>query len=300
MVIDPKVNQLAAKYVAAAMCSLFPKITLLHAKCERFGFSVEAILPKGFSQEAFNHIEERIASFSSHKTMEMLGFNAADYLKSHHQVERAKIAKSHGKQLLPLIEIGDFIDLCLEPVADHLESLKLIEVNEAGDHYTLIGASFADAGELKAYLKRYKELKKCDHVDQFQIKNDLVCLDSENEQKRFDLICKWRKWVQENGGAIFDGPQESESGFSAKLSLQDDGQGLNGLLDAKKFWQGQLFNASEQRIDSFFKSIDLQVSKTADSWYAPDVYGTLWKVADRKTCPISFERFLALLIENNC
>ncbi|HPE85072.1 MAG TPA: hypothetical protein PLO43_02710 [Chlamydiales bacterium] len=298
--IDPKISQIAAELTAAALVSLFPKVTLIEARHQRYGFSVDAIIPKSFSKEAFPHIEERIFRLPAPKRMEMVGSNAAEYLRSSHQVLRADLAKSYGKNIVSMVQIGDFVDFCPFPCAETIGGLRLLDCEQEDDQVRIIGAAHETSAETKAYVKKYQTCKKNDHMRQFEVVDSEICWSQKHESMRFNLICKWRQWMHENGGQIYDGPKLPSNGFCGKMISIEDGEGIAGLLDLPTALACQLHNPPPGAVEKFLSSFGLQITKNQEKFTTPDAYGTFWCIGTEKLCYASLERLYALMIENNC
>ena len=295
----PKINQLAAEYTAAALVSLFPKVTLIQARHQRFGFSVEATVPKGFSIETFPHIEERVRQLPNIEIREMMGWNAAEYLRSINQVVRAQEAKEVGKNLVTIVQIGDFIDYCQYPIAQKFDGFRLLECYQKNDHVYIVGAAAATQKETKIYAKNLGEYKKNDHTNLFPVRDGQICISPKYEAMRFALLCKWREFVHAHGGEIYDGPEVPTKGFCAKIS-QCSGLGEYGLLDAATYHTCELHHAPEGAVKKFLESFGLEITEKEQKYYTSDAFGTFWCIGTEKMCYASLERLLALMIENNC
>ncbi len=256
-------------------------------------------MPKGFSIETFPHIEERIWQLPEPKQLEMMGSNAAEYLRASNQVVRANLAKQEGKNLVSVVQIGDFIDYCPWPLAEEFKGFRLLECEQDGDHVRILGVAHANQAETKAYIKRYSQYKKNDHTHYFEIIDGQICLTPKYEAMRFALICKWRDFVHSQGGEIYDGPKTPSNTFCSKMTLAS-GSGENGLLDPATYHVCELHHAPKGSVKKFLAAFDLEITEKDQKYYASDAFGTFWCIGSEKMCYASLERVLALMIENNC
>ncbi len=285
----------AASLTAAALVEIFPKVTLLSVQPRRFGFSLTATLPDGISQEAITYIEERVPSIQKRpvKVFEMMGSNAASFLRHHHQMERAKQVDKQG--IAQIIQIGEFVDIYpYDDVETDFKGYRILELIDHKTHIELIGVAHENPEDSKHFVKHYKTYKAHDHANQIQWHNGQPCFSGEQEELYFSLICCWRQWVKDNGGSLYRGPLIPKKEWSATLAITPGGPGHEGLLDMHNATTACLNNAPMAAIEKGLDSLGLKI---VDKTFAPDAYGTLWQLADKNTFFTSIERVFALMIE---
>ncbi|MCP5492799.1 MAG: hypothetical protein H7A40_07160 [Chlamydiales bacterium] len=284
----------AASLTAAALIEMFPKVTLLSVQPRRFGFSLTATLPDGIGQDAITFIEERIPVIKKRpvKVFEMMGSNAASFLRHHHQMERAKQVDKQG--IAQIIQIGEFVDIYPYDVESNFKGYRILELIDHKTHIEIIGAAHESLDDTKHFAKHYKTYKQFDHTHKIQWHEGQPCYSGEQEELYFDLICRWRQWVKSNGGVLYQGPLIPKSAWSATLEVTSGGPGHEGLLDMHSPTSGKLNNAPMAAIEKGIESLGLKI---VDKTFAADAYGTLWQVADKNTFYTSIERIFALMIE---
>jgi hypothetical protein len=106
----------AAELVAAAICELFPGVELLGGGETSSGFFYEF----RFSHPLHAHqIEEKMREMIKERrpirTLEMVAFSAAELLKKEGHQVRLQELEGLDKELVELIQIGSFYDLCEGP-----------------------------------------------------------------------------------------------------------------------------------------------------------------------------------------
>lgn len=291
------IRQYAASLTAAALLEIFPKVTLLSVLPRRFGFSLKATMPGGITEESFSIIEDRVKTLQKQpvKFLEMIGSNAAEFLRHKHQMERAKQAKTNNT--LHLIQIGEFVDICYEPSYAPFDGYALLELNKNGHDVELIGCAHEDIVQTRDFVKNYPKYRKLDHTYQFTIIDGQIAFTPDQEQLYFDLICKWRKWVKDNGGVIYRGPKKPAGAWCATLKAIDGQEGFEGLLDTPFPTGGVLHQTPWSAIQAGALSLGLKTQEIKNAFYAFDVYGSPWKIADKNHFFTSIEKILALLLE---
>ena len=161
----------------------------------------------------------------------------------------------------------------------------------------MLGCAHSTWAETKAFAKNYPSTKALDHTSKFTIIDGQIAFKPDQEQLYFDLICTWRKWVKDNGGVIYRGPKKAAGAWCATLKSIEGEEGIEGLLDTPHPTSGVLHQTPWQAIKAGATSLGLKVEEIGDAFYAPDAYGTLWKIADKNHFFTSIEKILALLLE---
>lgn len=173
-------DALAAKVLAAALCSRCPKVQIIEAKDESYGFSCTFYLSDVFSEELFPFLEERMYALlqpGEIQTFEMLSSNALEFLKFHHQRKRAQRLKGRSG-LVDAIKIGSYADFfeeafSYEEALTHLKVFKLLSLThtvEQGFHgesrhcFRIKGVSASGPQHLKALVKTVKAASRSYHM----------------------------------------------------------------------------------------------------------------------------------------
>ncbi len=283
----------AASLTAAALIEMFPKVTLLSAMPRRFGFSVTATIPDGIQEEAFSLIEERIPEIQKRplKQFDMVGSNAATFLRHHNQVERAKqVDKAFEARI---IQIGEFVDLCPYEIDTNMQGYRLLELIDHKTHIEIIGCAYPTQEEARQFARNYKNYKALDHTNQIEWHEGQPIISGEHEEMYFALVQKWRQWVKDNGGELYRGAKAPKGVWSATMR-ECDGAGLEGLLDMPGSTACILNGAPERAVQEGIASLGLKIEEER---FAPDAYGMLWPLAEKNTFYTSVERIFALMLE---
>ncbi|MCH9626985.1 MAG: hypothetical protein S4CHLAM2_06180 [Chlamydiales bacterium] len=163
----------AKEVLAASVCAVFPKVQLVGGGIDEIGFYYDFLFPKEiltvFSERELRHIEDQMILMihQDHpiKVLEMMRENGARYLEHLGQPLRKEAALEAETNIVSLIEMGLFRDLCphvaitqtSEIKAFKLQGFKLFE-----GRVRISGTVFPDKQQLKTFLKRYKEAAKRD------------------------------------------------------------------------------------------------------------------------------------------
>ncbi len=163
----------AKEVLAASVCALFPKVQLIGGGIDAIGFHYDFLFPKEiltvFSERELRHIEDQMILIvhQNHpiKVLEMMRENGASYLKHLKQPLREEAALELEENIVSLIEIASFRDLCPPVDITHTSALKAFKLHgfeqlEGG--IRISGTVFPDKQQLKTFLKRYKEAGKRD------------------------------------------------------------------------------------------------------------------------------------------
>ncbi|MCC5831868.1 MAG: hypothetical protein JJU12_02355 [Chlamydiales bacterium] len=164
----------AKEILAVAAIELFPGIRLIDGDIDEVGFHYTFFFPKEilteFSERELRHLEERMIQIAHEKRpikgLEMMRENAAVYLQHLGQPERADEALVQEANILSLIQIGEFRDLCPAPYPADTGEIKAFKLQRfeslGGNAVKVYGTAFFDKQELKKFLKQYKEAVKRD------------------------------------------------------------------------------------------------------------------------------------------
>ncbi len=166
-------RHVAKEILAIAILDLFPGTQLIDGDVDEIGFSYSFSFSQGiltvFSDRELEHIEDRMIQIIQEKRpikqLEMMRENAADFLDHLGQRERAQVALDQTSNIISLIEIGAFRDICPGPFPEHTGEVKAFKLQrfETDDGSVKIsGTAFFEKHELKKFLKQYKEAAKRD------------------------------------------------------------------------------------------------------------------------------------------
>lgn len=179
-------DQLAAKLLAAAVCIRLPKVQILEARAESYGFCCEFYSTQQCSKEMLPFIEEGMYALLQQKeiqTFEMVSSNAIEFLRFHHQKWRAQELKEWSNGLVHTLKIGGYADfleeeLDLESAFEDLTAIKLIELTsnmelgpsgEPRERFRIKGISASHVRFLKEMVKKIRESSKAYHIHATQL-----------------------------------------------------------------------------------------------------------------------------------
>ncbi len=168
-----------AHLLAQAVKQLFPDAQVTIGPVIENGFYYDFSYPAGFSETDLEKIEERMSALAraDHAVVRsVMGRDeAVDHFRREGELYKAEIIRSiPGGEPISLYGQDDFVDLCRGPhvpSTGHLRAFKLMKVAGAywrGDSRNemlqrIYGTAWADARQLKAYLRQLEEAEKRDH-----------------------------------------------------------------------------------------------------------------------------------------
>lgn len=170
---------LSAEVLALTVCHLFPTAILVGGGVNSLGFYYDFIFEQSLDKSMFELIEIHMHRFAKEehpiRFINMMRENAQTLLEHHEHFLLAEKAAVQSSNIIDLIQIGDFYDLCpslsLTTVRDigHIKLLDSLEFTQQVDQEKvtitrLMGRSEKSARDLKGFLKTYDSfLKKRDH-----------------------------------------------------------------------------------------------------------------------------------------
>jgi|GEM_PF-2193401 len=174
-------DALVAKLLAAAISMRCPKVNIVKAHAESYGFCVEFYIAEPISQEFFPFLEETMYQLLQErdlKVSEMIPYTAREFLKYHHQKARARALEDYQEALVQTIAIGTYTDFfeqeidlvkaLEEPIVFKLLSLSQHkEVGRAGEPKTRVriqGISSTSQQVLKGFAKQIKKASLRSHT----------------------------------------------------------------------------------------------------------------------------------------
>jgi threonyl-tRNA synthetase len=160
----------ASKLLAAAMCELFPNITLVKGDVSSIGFSYDFLFSHRMTREILSLIEEKMHGIVAKNApiihVEMVYPSLLGYL-THHHWKGDKRSITPQKGVISLIKIDQFIDFCDEPFLENLEKLRhfaLYDFTVLEEDPTSIlrifGTACDEKEDLKSLLKKIKQYEK--------------------------------------------------------------------------------------------------------------------------------------------
>lgn len=237
---DPNLplRTLASKLLAKAALDTFPDIQLGYTCIEPPLFAYEFVLKQPQHPDMIPLLEERMRGLIKQKPeireTEMMGKVAAEYFKHVGQPHKAYEAEQFGSELVPLIAIDGFKDLCFEgPILKKTDGMvfKLIQCKAKNSELPLVrvtGYVSYDNDDIKAFMKKYKEVSKWDPII---LGSELGLFDHYEPLEPTMLVtlpkglavCRkiinwWEKELQQDGYKFFITPKEEDpSEFAAWL-----------------------------------------------------------------------------------
>jgi threonyl-tRNA synthetase len=168
-----------AEVLAYAVCDLFPEALLVDSVITEIGFHYDFIIKQPIDAQALPLIEERMRGIIkqnvSFKILDMMRENAVAFFLHHHQEIKADILAAFPENVVSIIQMEDFIDICPPSYLENTGEIGVFKLQgithtstyseELGkiDVVRLHGTSFPDNYTLKRFLKLYESAKKCDH-----------------------------------------------------------------------------------------------------------------------------------------
>lgn len=169
----------AVELLAAAVCSLFPKVQLVSGEATSLGFYYDFFFPEPISAEQLPFIEDRMRDFIrqglSIKVMEMMRKNVIELFKHHHQDLKAVLLKANVETLVHVVQIGHFYDLGYPSMVETTQQIGVIKLLDISSLTLSLpgrpnlaltriqGTAFPDNISLKQFLKRAETAKQRDH-----------------------------------------------------------------------------------------------------------------------------------------
>ena len=202
---------------------------LVNSQVSDIDFTIQCTLPQPLPKTQLPLIEQEARTVVQEEpeivTREMIGANAADYLKHLKQPLLAELLAEQPKELVTLIEIGDFINICPLP---HITSTKdvgiiaLMASSETDGITHITGTNFPSKKELKRFLKQWERAKKHNHLTLGQTMGWFQPVDKDawawlprGEQARELLRKWWKKQIETEGFHLVRTPGNS---FKTKIS----------------------------------------------------------------------------------
>jgi threonyl-tRNA synthetase len=164
----------AMELLALAMVKLFPNILLASGAIDDIGFHYDFVTNQPIDDQAIPLIESEmwalIKSEGHFKSLHMMRENAVTLFAHHGQTVKAGILKEHPDNILDIIQMGDFHDLCPHhPPIDSsaIGALKIEGISpmtiDGQRAIRITGTAFSDKQQLKQFLKRAENARKQDH-----------------------------------------------------------------------------------------------------------------------------------------
>lgn len=166
---------LAAKLLAAAVCTACPKAQLFHAEPDTSGFSCSFYLQEEISTDIFPFLEESMKGLlkeASIETFEMTLTSAVGFLSYHGQKRKSKIIKDwDDSELVRTMKIAHYVDVIegdcdLVKGKEFVKAFKLVDLSrtlekkvDGYDRYRIDIKGFcaSSPSSLKEEIKRIKE-----------------------------------------------------------------------------------------------------------------------------------------------
>lgn len=215
----------AAELLAFASRDLFPDALLVGGDATDTGFYYDFIFKQPLHEQALTLLDVRLKALIkeeiSIRSLEMMRENAQAMLAHQEQPYLADQAAEQDYNIVSLIQIQDFYDLCPPlPFTSSLElgAIKLLTHQESfhflpdEDPLTvtrITGAASSDPYSLKKFLKGYEQLKKKDHrllgpelnlwLDDSELSKVEPIWHPKGEWLKDFLLQYWRKECQKRG-----------------------------------------------------------------------------------------------------
>jgi hypothetical protein len=164
-------NRTAAEIAAAALVEMFPDIELRGGGATSLGFFYDFYFPHPISPQVEVLVEEQMRRIARERrpirTLEMIPKSARPFLLKEGRSFRVKEIDEE-ESLVEIIQIGSFFDLSRGPHlknSHEISSFKLWPVEMlAHQCYRLTGCAFPTKGELKSFLKKWRDYPARGHI----------------------------------------------------------------------------------------------------------------------------------------
>lgn len=174
-----ELRQTAAELLGCALCNLFPETKIIDTFVSDIGFHIDVVLSQQIDNQSIAYIEERVRYLASSsipfQKLEMIRSNAIHFLQHHKQSILAERLLSESSQIIPLLMIDSFVDICTEKTSppELVKAFKIlsfepfeyeISSKEKLKAVRFHGTAFEDTKSLKAFLKRKQEAGFRNHL----------------------------------------------------------------------------------------------------------------------------------------
>lgn len=235
----------ASELLAFAVQDLFPTVLLIGGEETSIGFFYDFVFEQPLYEGALALIETRMKALVKEgieiRSLEMMRENAETFFIHHDQPLLAEKAIQDELNIVSLIQIGDFYDLCpavKEHSTQQIGAIKLLEIlkieqggyADEGLAVTRInGTAFANGVDLKQFLKALHQLPKKDHrvlgqeLDLFsyvEAAGNIECLwHPKGEWLRKFLIQQWEEWCKQRHAHFIHVPLVVKESFVKQKGL---------------------------------------------------------------------------------
>lgn len=160
----------AAEIAAAAVFELFPDVELWGGSETPTGFAYDFYFPHPIHPETLPMIEERMRQIIRERrpirTLDMVPFSARELLKKEGHFIRAE--ELDGEDLVEVIQIGDFTDLCPGPHLKNTAEAAAFKINSVevlpDRGMRLTGYVHTSKDSLKHFLKKLSQYRSPEKI----------------------------------------------------------------------------------------------------------------------------------------
>ncbi len=169
-----QLRHLAKEILGLATLELFPGTLLIGGGVDEVGFFYDFLFPEKiialFSKQELENLDEHMHTLVYEnrplKILDMMRENAALFLEHLGQPHRAEQAAHSPENIVSLVQIGEFHDLCPPLSGDSinvLKAFKLLKFQILQKGIVRIeGSAFEEKEDLKEFLKKYKKASRTD------------------------------------------------------------------------------------------------------------------------------------------
>lgn len=176
----PVIRRTSAEILASAILQLFPDTLLIGGELTEVGFAYDFVSPQPIKDQDIALIEETvrkiIATDEPIQCMEMMRGNAGEFFQHHGQPYLEKMLAKNGENIVSVLKIKEFFDLCPPPYLSSTKNAGVCKVlaitheqRKIGDHKKAVlvtrieGTAFPERKSLKKFLKMRQQAEKRDH-----------------------------------------------------------------------------------------------------------------------------------------
>ena len=123
----------AAVTLAAAVMDTFPDTLLVKSDVYGLGFYYDFVFSTPLNDERFSMIEERMRAITKEcialEHIDMMRANARLYFIDRGQIIKGEILAAVDDNVVEMVRIGSFMDLCLTPYALRTDDVAVFKLN---------------------------------------------------------------------------------------------------------------------------------------------------------------------------
>lgn len=165
----------AASVLAYVVLDLFPDVQVGRSRLTDLGFYCDFSFNCSINEDFITIIDDKMHQFCREgqaiSSLQMMRENASELFKYKKQFLQSELALSRNENIVDVVKIGEFYDLCSlshsfsvdELTAFQVRSLRRVFSPEGMEMIRIEGVAFSNKQELKQFIKQLERSKKNDH-----------------------------------------------------------------------------------------------------------------------------------------